>query len=192
MKAQVNVERTMTYDEYVTLEERSEEKHEFLRGEIVLMAGGTPEHAALASALTIALGNALRGKPCRVFSSDLRIRVRETELTTYPDLTVVCGRIELASDDRHAVTNPIVIVEVLSEASEAYDRGAKFAHYRHLESLREYVLVSQETRRIEVYRRNEYRRFELYEFASGQELELVSIDVRFDVDEIYENPLDSR
>lgn len=182
-------ETRMEYGEYLALEERSGIKHEYLRGEVLAMAGGTPEHAALASAMTVALGTALRGRPCRLFSSDLRIRVAETDLTTYADVAVVCGRLEVAPDDRNAATNPVVIVEVLSDSTEAYDRGAKFAHYRHLPSLREYVLVAQDARRVEVYRRNESGRFELYEFAGGQTFELASIGVSVGVDELYANPL---
>ncbi|MDQ3030808.1 MAG: Uma2 family endonuclease [Myxococcota bacterium] len=181
----------MTYDDYLAFEERSDTKHEYLRGEVLAMSGGTPEHAALASSFTIALGTALRGKPCRIFSSDLRVRVAETDLSTYPDLTVVCGRLDIAPDDRHATTNPIVVVEVLSDSSEAYDRGAKFAHYRHLASLREYVLVAQDAPRVEVYRRNESGRFELFEFAAGETVELASIGARVLVDELYANPLDA-
>jgi Uma2 family endonuclease len=179
-----------SYAEYRAAEERSETKHEYLRGEILAMTGGTPEHSRLAAALTAALGGALRGKPCAVFSSDLRIRVRETDLATYPDLAVVCGRLETSDDDRHGVTNPTVLVEVLSDSTEHYDRGAKFAHYRHLRSLREYVLVAQRERRIEVFRRNEHGRFELFEAGSGERVELASIGVTLDVDELYTSPLD--
>ena len=107
------------------------------------MAGGTPEHGRLAAALAGELRGKLRGRPCAVFSSDVRIRIAATDRTTYPDLSVVCGKRETAADDPDALVNPIVIVEVLSDSTEADDRGAKFAHYRRLESLREYVLVSQ-------------------------------------------------
>lgn len=185
------LESEMTYDEYLALEARSETKHEYVRGEMLAMAGGTPEHAALATAMAIALGIALRGRPCRVYSSDLRVRVRETDLATYPDVTVVCGRLETADDDRHAAANPIVLVEVLSESTEAHDRGTKFAHYRHLASLREYVLVAQHERRIEVYRRNPEGRFELFEAGAGETFELTSIGATVAVDEIYANPLET-
>lgn len=184
------LEPAMTYEEYLALEERSGTKHEYLRGEMIAMAGGTPEHAALQAAMIIALGNALRGKPCRVYSSDLRVRVRETDLGTYADVTVVCGRLETSPDDRDGAINPVLIVEVLSDSTESYDRGAKFAHYRHLASLREYVLVSQSEPRIEVYRRNEHGRFELFEAVAGETFELTTIGATIGVDEIYANPLD--
>lgn len=184
------LETAMTYEEYLALEERSQTKHEYLRGEMIAMAGGTPEHAALAMAFGAALTVALRGKPCRVYSSDLRIRVRETDLATYPDVAVVCGRLEISPDDRSGVINPLLIVEVLSDSTERYDRGAKFAHYRHLASLREYVLVSQHEPRVEVYRRNEHRRFELFEAVAGETFELAAIGATIAVDEIYANPLE--
>jgi Uma2 family endonuclease len=181
--------QTMTYAEYLAAEEKSLEKHEFLDGEVYAMAGGTPDHAALAMAFGGELGNALRDRPCRVFSSDLRVRIRATGLTTYPDVSVVCGKLETDAEDRHAVVNPLLLVEVLSDSSEAYDRGEKFAHYRHLPSLREYVLVSQRRPRIEVYRRNEAGRWELFEYESGASAELSSVGCSVSVDEVYRDPL---
>jgi Uma2 family endonuclease len=179
----------MSYAEYLAAEQRSEVRHEYLHGEVSAMAGGTPLHAALAAALIQHLGNALRGKPCRVYSSDLRVRIRETGLTTYPDLSVVCGKLETDVEDATAVINPVVLIEVLSESSEAYDRGAKAAHYRRIPSLREYVLVSQVEPAIEVFRRNERGNFELLEARKGERFELASLDVALDVDTIYADPL---
>lgn len=179
----------MSYAEYVAAEQRSEIRHEFLDGEVFAMAGGTPLHAALAAALIQQLGNALRGKPCRVYSSDLRVRIRETGLTTYPDLSVVCGKLETDSEDPNAVINPVVLIEVLSESSEGYDRGAKAAHYRRIPSLREYVLVSQLEPAIEVFRRNERGNFELIEARKGEQIELASLGATLDVDPIYADPL---
>jgi Uma2 family endonuclease len=179
----------MSYAEYVAAEEASPVRHEFLNGNIFAMAGGTLEHAALAAAVMGELRIALRGKPCRVYSSDLRIRVIETNLATYPDASVVCGRVETASDDPNAATNPTLLVEVLSESTEAYDRGAKAAHFRRIPSLREYVLIAQDEKRIEVYRRNQQDRWELLEARSGASIELESIGVSLDVDAVYENPL---
>jgi Uma2 family endonuclease len=126
--------KTMTYAEYLAFEEASLEKHEFLNGEVFAMAGGTLEHPALAMALGAALINALRDRPCRLFSSDLRVRIRATGLTTYPDISVACGKAEVDNEDPHALVNPVLIVEVLSDSTEAYDRGEKAAHYRHIPS----------------------------------------------------------
>lgn len=114
----------MTYPEYLVAEAASDLRHEYLQGEVWAMAGGTPERGALAAAVSGELRAALRGQPCRVYSSDVRVRVSETGLSTYPDVTVVCGNLVTAAEDPHAVTNPIVIVEVLSDTTEGYDRGA--------------------------------------------------------------------
>lgn len=177
------------YAEYLVAEQVSQVRHEYLKGSIFAMAGGTPEHGALAAAIIRDIGVALRGKPCRVYSSDLRIRILETDLATYPDASVVCGRLETAPDDPNAAINPTLLVEVLSESTEAYDRGAKAAHYRRIPSLKEYVLVAQDEPRIEVYRRNDRGGWELYEARSGAQLRLESVGVDLDVDAVYENPL---
>lgn len=180
---------SLSHIEYLALEAKADERHEFLDGQLYPMAGGTPEHAALAASFAGELRDGLRGKPCRVYSSDLRVRIRATGLSTYPDLSVVCGRLEADSEDENAIVNPVLLVEVLSESSEAYDRGAKAAHYRRIPSLREYVLVSQREPLIEVYRRNEQGRFELFESRAGETVELASVGATLTVDAIYENPL---
>jgi len=180
---------TMTYAEYFAFEDQSVERHEFLNGEVFAMSGGTIEHAGLIAGVTHALMQAVRDRPCRVFSSDLRIRIRPTGLTTYPDVSLVCGKAEVDAEDPHAIVNPTVIVEVLSDSTEAYDRGEKAAHYRHLPSLREYVLVSQHRPRIEVYRKNDAGRWELYEYESGSRVELASVGCTLSVDDVYRDPL---
>ena len=179
------------YTEYLVAEHTSQVRHEYLKGSILAMAGCTPEHGAPAAAIIRDIGVALRGKPCRVYSSDLRIRIIETDLATYPDASVVCGRLETAPDDPNAAINPTLLVEVLSESTEAYDRGAKAAHYRRIPSLKEYVLVAQDEPRIEVYRRNDRGGWELYEARIGAQLRLESVGVDLDVDAVYENPLEA-
>jgi Uma2 family endonuclease len=173
-----------TYADYLGHEQASNVKHEYLDGEIYAMVGGTPEHASLAMLIGSALLAQLKGKPCRVFSSDLRIRVVETGLTTYPDVSVVCGPLELDAQSREIVLNPKVLVEVLSDATERYDRGEKFEHYKRISSLEEYVLVSQKEPSIEVFRRtgDSWARLEA---ESGAQATLQSIDCQLDVDEVY-------
>ena len=188
----------MSYAEYVARELTSDVKHEYLRGEVFVlgdvsaMAGGTRRHAALTVAVLSELRTALRGKRCEVYSSDLRVRVLatdlSTDLSTYPDGSVVCGQAE-GRDDQNSITNPTVIVEVLSESTEAYDRGAKAAHYRRIPSLREYVLVNQNERRIEVFHRNERGLWELSEAGPGERIALPSLDVSLEVDAVYADPL---
>lgn len=152
------VRQQYSYDEYLRLEEMSPVKHEFLDGLVWAMAGGSPDHARVAANVSTSLGLQPRDRPCTVFSSDLRVRVKETGLATYPDVSVVCGRLEMDPDDpkRHTVINPKVIVEVLSPSTEAYDRGEKLSHYKRVPSLIDVVLIAHDRRRIEVWRREEH------------------------------------
>lgn len=139
--------------EYLARERAAEAKHELVNGEIVAMSGASPVHNLITMNLGRRLGELVAAKPCVVLSSDQRVHVPATGLFAYPDLTVVCGRPELHPEDDHTLVNPMVIVEVLSESTEAYDRGAKFAHYQSIASLEEYVLVSTGEKRVEHYRR---------------------------------------
>jgi Uma2 family endonuclease len=148
------------------------------------MTGGTPEHARISAALSLALGNALDGGPCVVFSSDLRVRIDATERAAYPDLTIVCGPLQTSPLDRNAVTNPTVIVEVLSESTELYDRSDKWADYQRIESLRHYVLVSQQRRRVEVYSRTDLGWHYADVHDSGN-VTLASVGASFTLDAIY-------
>ncbi len=179
-----------TFAAYLQLEQASSAKHEFLDGQVWAMAGGSPEHAGIAANVAIQLGAQLRDQPCRVFSSDLRIRVKETGLGTYPDVTVVCGKLELDPDDpeHHTVVNPRVVVEVLSPSTEAYDRGEKLSHYKRVASLHEIVLVAHDERRLEVWRRDGDR-WSL-EVVQGQGIaSLVSIGCDVALEAIYRDPL---
>lgn len=146
-------QRHVTEAEYLALERTSEVRHEYVNGEMHAMAGGTPLHAAIAANLTAALRVALRGSDCGVASSDLRVHVRATGFYTYPDLTVVCGRVERHPEDDTVILNPTLVAEVLSPSTEAYDRGAKFRHYERIQTLAEYLLVAADGRRLEHFRR---------------------------------------
>lgn len=172
----------MTYAEYLAFERASETKHELVNGEMFAMARGT----RLAGALIAALGRGLDGKPCATFTSDVRVRIEATARTTYPDVTVVCGKVEASPIDEEAITNPTVLVEVLSPSAEKADRTETWAHYRRLPSLRELVLVASEEHRVEVYRREE-RGWHYMELTTGT-LELASLGVSIDVDALYRDP----
>jgi Uma2 family endonuclease len=176
-----------TIKEYVRLEEHANVKHEFVDGQIWAMAGGTPEHAAMASAVIIALGAQLRGRPCRTYTSDARVRVVATGLDTYPDVAVLCDREVHDVEDENALTNPVVLVEVTSNSSEAYDRGEKLEHYKQIPSLREVVIVSHRERLLELSRR-EGAAWTRLEARTGA-LELTSIACKLDVEDLYRNPL---
>ncbi len=174
-----------TFREYVELEERANVRHEFLDGEICAMAGGTPEHAALSMAVGGALLNSLRGSNCRVFSSDLSVRVQATGLATYPDVSVVCG--DLARDPESAVTitNPKLVVEVTSDSTESYERGEKLAHYHKIPSLDAVLIVSHRERRLDLWSRGADGAFSSVTALGGASVSIPSIGTTLDVDLLY-------
>jgi len=174
-----------TFAEYLAIEEVARVKHEYLDGEIYAMAGGTPEHAALAAALTTVLGEQLRGGPCRVYSSDLRVRILATGLATYPDVTVVCGATERDPESATHVVNPRVVIEVSSDGTEDYDRGEKLVHYKQAPSIAAVVLLSHRERKIEVWTR-QGPAWNVAVHESGDVASLSSIDCRLDVDAVYD------
>jgi Uma2 family endonuclease len=180
-----------TYRDYLALEEASNVKHEYLDGEIYGMAGGTPTHAALAVAVSSALHQQLRGGPCRVYSSDLRVRALAGGMATYPDVTVVCGELETDPESATTVTNPRLVVEVLSDSTEDYDRGEKLDHYRSIPSMAAVVLVSHRASRIESWQRAPDGGWRLEAAGAGETLTLTALDAALEVEEVYRGvPLD--
>ncbi len=155
-----------TVVEYLRFEARANEKHEYIDGEIIAMAGGTARAALIAAEVIRHLGNALEGKPYRVYTSDLRVRVARQAFLTYPDASIICGPVAFDPDDPKGTTvlNPRVLIEVLSPSTEAYDRGEKFKRYRRIASLEEFVLVSLDLPRIEVFHRGRDGAWVLHEF----------------------------
>src|SRR5579884_1204814 len=178
-----------TRAEYIALERAANVRHEFLDGVIYAMAGGSPEHAAIAGNVITVLNVALRGRPCRVHSSDLRVRVLATGLETYPDVTVVCGRAEVDAEDKNVVTNPVVVVEVTSPSTEEYDRGEKLEHYKRIASLREVLFVSHGEQALQVVRRMPDGSWTVHEARSGGAVSLESLEVAVPVAEVYRDPL---
>ena len=159
---------TLSYAEYLALERSTDTRHEYLAGEVWAMAGGTLRHSAIKANLLIEVASALRGTPCRVYDSDAKVRVEGTDLSTYPDLAVVCGPVERSSTDRHALTNPTALFEVLSPSTERWDRGGKFRHVRTLGALRQYVLVNTDLPRVEVFTRGEDGAWSFREYGPGE------------------------
>jgi Uma2 family endonuclease len=172
-----------SYAEYLELLELSSVKLEYCDGEIYAMAGGTPTHADLGAAATRLLGNALLGR-CRVSSSDLRVRIEETGLTTFPDVTVVCGERRTASVDRNAVVNPTLLVEVTSSSTEAYDRGEKLSHYKQISSVVAILLVSHRRRQITIVERTPDG-WAQREARAGETLLIEPLALSLSVDELY-------
>jgi len=177
-----------SYAEYLARERETGLRHEFLDGQVFAMTGGSPEHARLIAEVTFALRGAIDAARCRVFSADLRVRVPSTGLATYPDVAVVCGPVEVDPNDAHAVTNPTLVVEVLSPSTEAYDRGEKWAHYRRIEALRAYVLVSPLAERLEAYLRVP-QGFVHVVAERGESLALDDLGVELVTDELFARAL---
>jgi Uma2 family endonuclease len=146
--------RFVTPQEYLALERSAEIKSEYLDGQIYAMTGAGRQHNRIVINLVRELANRLRTRPCDLFANDMRVKVDPTGLYTYPDLAVVCGEPQFEDRELDTLLNPGVIIEVLSDSTEAYDRGRKFAHYRRLETLREYVLVAQTRMQVEHYVRS--------------------------------------
>jgi Uma2 family endonuclease len=173
-----------SYDEYLGALEQSGVKLEYCDGEIYAMAVGTPEHADLAAAVIRLLGNQLVGK-CRVSSSDLKVRIETTDLSTFSDVTVVCGERQVSSIDKHAVTNPTVLVEITSKSTEDYDRGEKLNHYKQCPSLQAVIFVSHRRKQLTLVERAPDG-WQQSEFRSGQALQLREPNASLTVDELYD------
>ncbi len=173
-----------TPEAYLDWEEHQLERHEFYQGEVFAMAGGTFKHSQLTANATGELSSALRGSGCQVLSSDMRVLVRENGLYTYPDLSAICGEPEFAHDRETTLTNPVLVIEVLSDSTESYDRGAKFRLYREISSLVEYVLISQKERAVDVFRRDA-RGWVVVE-PDGDQIVLASVGATLSLERLYE------
>ncbi|HTL37362.1 MAG TPA: Uma2 family endonuclease [Kofleriaceae bacterium] len=174
-----------TVQDYVSLEDGTDLKHEFFDGDIRAMSGGTIEHARLIGAVGAQIAAQLGDRPCEYYSSVLRVRIGD--LITYPDGSVACGEARMDAEDQLALINPTLLVEVTSPSSERYDRGGKFERCKLITSLREYVLVSHRTHAIDVFRRNDDGTWndEPESYGPGERARLASIDCEIDVDKLY-------
>jgi Uma2 family endonuclease len=174
-------------EEYLRLEAQSPIRHEYVKGEMFAMTGGTLRHNTIALNLAAALRSHLRNTPCRAFMNDVQVRVAKTNSYYYPDLLVTCARGE-QSMDLNAVTvdDPVLVIEVMSTSTEATDRREKLLAYRTLASLSEYVLISQDEARVEIHRRRGDIGWEKIEYSGAETVELASIGLQISMREIYE------
>jgi Uma2 family endonuclease len=173
-------------DAYIARERAATDgKSEFLHGRTYAMSGGSPKHNLIASNVLAALSVALRERPCAVLTSDQRVCVEPTGLYTYPDVTVVRGAMNVHPRFDDTLLNPTVIVEVLSPSTEGYDRGAKFGHYRRIESLRAVLLVSQIERVVEHYAREPDGSWRLTTFTEGQTVPIPALDRSLSLNDVY-------
>ena len=178
------VER-LSPQEYLDLEARSDIKHEYIDGEIYAMAGSSDYHAAIVGNALIAIRPHLRGSGCRIYPQDVKAQITRRSRYYYPDLMVTCD--DRDKLDRYVKRHYKMIVEVLSDSTERFDRGAKFEDYRRSPSLEEYVLISQNRMNVEVYRRNAAGRWELQAYHEGDRVELVSVGLEFAIADLYED-----
>lgn len=183
MSAQAHLK--LTPEEYLELDRAAEFRSEYYDGHMYAMSGASLRHVRIVGNLNREIGNSLKGRQCFVGSNDLRVRVTPRAYA-YPDIVVFCGQEKLADDQKDILLNPAVLIEVLSPTTERYDRGLKFSHYQLLDSLQEYVLVSQTEPRVEVYRRQPDYKW-LYSETRGLEstCRFDSIDCAIPLSEIY-------
>jgi Uma2 family endonuclease len=176
----------VTPEEYLARERHADHKHEYVNGTIVTMDGASRAHNLIVWNFLGLLYNQMRGRACEAYGNDLRVKASATGIYTYPDIAALCGEAHFEDTQQDTLVNPSVLIEVLSPSTEAYDRGAKFAHYRTIAALREYVLVAQDTPRIELYERQPDDRWLLTD-VQGLEasLHLPSIDVTLPLAEVY-------
>lgn len=176
----------LSIEEYLAQEERTQERHEYVGGEVFAMVGATPLHNQISLNLAAALRTALKARPCRVFMSDIKLQVQKADAFYYPDVFVSCGEAVPGKDSKFA-TDAQLVIEVLSDSTGAYDRGDKLHAYRKLSSLQEYVLVSQDLRRVEVYRRGPGAGWTFLTFERDEVVRLASVNTELPLSAIYED-----
>jgi len=175
-----------TEAEYLELERQAEYKSEYADGELFAMAGASEEHNLIVTNCVISLGTQLKGKPCKVYANDMRVHIQATGRYTYPDIVVVCGDAEFIDDKRDTLTNPTLIIEVLSDTTEAYDRGDKFGNFRTLPSLQTYVLISQDKPHLELFERQTEGVWQLREYKDSGLAPLAAIGCELSLVEVYD------
>jgi Uma2 family endonuclease len=183
---QSNPVQKMTLEEYLEFDYNSEGRFEYVNGDVIEMSGGSPEHALLSSQFGRVLGNKIAPKGCLVYSSDIKIKVPVIATYRYADVSALCGK-PIYQDyfKQRLLVNPTLIVEVLSPSTESYDKDKKFREYKSIESLKEYLLVSQEEILITLYTKYNEKFWFQSEYESGETLKLESLECELSVDEIY-------
>lgn len=178
----------ITEADYLERERASTTKHEYFAGAIFAMTGASEAHNLIASNLTAALHRQLRGRACRIYPSDMRLRVVATGLNTYPDLTIVCGPPQFADPSkRDTLINPTILIEILSPSTERYDRGLKFQNYRTIPSLQDYMLIAQDSAHLEHYTRHETNQWILTEVSGlDRSLAIASLAITLALADVYE------
>lgn len=182
------IKKRLSLVEYNQLEEETDTRYEYHQGEVFAMAGGDPKHSAIAGNMIYLLKSALLDKPCLVFTSDAKYYIESVDRSLYPDVSVICGPARRSDQDTRALTNPILLVEVLSNSNADYDRGTKFHLYSSLPTLREYVLIEQHVGKVETRYRNSADQPWQMDWFEGEEAEVLlrSIDVKIAMKDLYQ------
>ncbi|MBI3652448.1 MAG: Uma2 family endonuclease [Acidobacteria bacterium] len=176
----------LTFEEYLEIERQAEVKSEYFAGDMFLMAGATEAHNIICRNVIRTLANQTLERDCQVYPSDMRVRVSKLSKGSYPDVSIVCGERKFLDDKRDTLLNPMVIIEVLFDSTEAYDRGKKFEHYQQLESLVEYILISQTPYRIKQFTRQDDRTWTYREFRHADEIvKLESVGCTLLLEDVY-------
>ncbi|HEV8083601.1 MAG TPA: Uma2 family endonuclease [Chitinophagaceae bacterium] len=176
-----------TIEEYLEMENATLEKHEYYKGEIFAMSGASGRHNIISVNIIVALANALKGKSCQPYGSDMRIHIPENSLFTYPDISIICGDVISANEDENTAIGPTVIIEILSPSTRNYDRGQKFMLYRAIPALKNYILVDSESIHAEHFAINKEGLWQLKEHNKMQdEIVIESLDVKLPMKEVYE------
>ena len=178
--------KKITVSEYFEIERNSLEKHEYYEGELFAMAGAKKKHNLIVSNLIISIGSQFKGRPCSVYPPDMKVAVDKYNHYTYPDISVVCGESKFVNESEDSLVNPKVIIEVLSDSTEKYDRGKKFQSYRNISSLEEYVLVSTENKKVELFTKSSEDKWVFSESDESGIIKLASIDCVLNLDDIYD------
>ncbi len=177
----------LSLEEYQQLEEDTGERYEYHDGEVFAMAGGDPKHSAIGGNTVTILNQLLREKKCNVFNSDQKVRIESVSKSLYPDVSVTCGTVERFKEDTKAITNPVLLIEVLSDSTAIYDQGNKFKYYSNLPSLQEYVLVSQHEPLVQIFYRETYTDLWQMSWVEGieQAVHLQSLGINVALRELY-------
>ncbi|NEU72267.1 Uma2 family endonuclease [Hassallia byssoidea VB512170] len=180
-------ERYYSPEEYLEIEVKSEERHEYINGQIIPMTGGTPNHNQIAGNFYAALNFALKRQPLRVFVTDQRLWIPQKQINTYPDVMVVAGELQFQEGRKDTLTNPIMIAEVLSKSTKSYDRDEKFAAYRTIPSFQEYLLIDQYTMHVEQYSKTDNNRWIFTEYEDADvTISLASVSFEISLADIYD------
>ncbi|QTA86973.1 Uma2 family endonuclease [Desulfonema magnum] len=177
-------ENLLSSEEYLAIERKAEFKSEYFAGEMFAMAGASRQHNLIVANIIRVLGNQLLERPCNVYPSDMRVKINKIGKYTYPDIAATCG--QEIFEDSDTLLNPLMIIEVLSDTTEAYDRGKKFEHYQYIKSLSEYILITQTPYRVEQYVKQRDGMWTYFEFRDAHDIvQIESIECEFSLKEVY-------